>query len=104
MSWKPNPRINSIIEKALEEGLKDSVEVLKDKIETNAPVDTGKLKKNIKVESSDNGLTQTVKVNVPYAQAVEYGTKHSAANPFMRYSVKESKSKMLKQFKGKLNK
>lgn len=101
-TWKLNPRIKNIIRKALVEGNEDSIEVFEDKVIRNAPVDSGKLKKNIEVESSDGGLTQTLRVKVPYAQVVEFGTHKRAADPFVRTALKSSRAEMLRKFRGKL--
>jgi len=102
MSWTPNPNIKRIIKQALASGNNDAIEVLKDKVVSNAPKDTGKMANSVETESSEGGLTQTVEVNVPYAQAVEFGTSKQAANPFVRTAIKSSKEKMLRQFRGKL--
>ena len=102
MGWKPNRNIKNIIRKALAEGLDDSAEVLKDKAVSNAPKDSGNLAKNIVVEKSDEDLTIKVVSKADYSAVVEFGSNKAAANPFLRSSIKESKNKMLKKFKGKL--
>lgn len=102
MSWKPNKSINNKIKRVLEESLTDSAEILVAKVKSNAPKDTGKLKKNIKIEKNDEEGTETVIADVPYAQVVEFGKFGRAADPFMRSAIKESSAKMLNMFKGKL--
>lgn len=101
MSWKPNRSINNKIKRVLEGELENSVEILAKKVKDNAPKDTGKLKKSIKVEKNDE-LDFTVIADVPYAQVVEFGKFGRAADPFFRSAVKESAVKMLQQFKNKL--
>jgi phage gpG-like protein len=51
-----------------------------------APVDSGKLRDSIKVSSSvadANNIQATLYTNLPYAQAIEFGTADSAAQPYM---------------------
>lgn len=53
---------------------------------TKAPVASGKLRDSIKVSSSvadPNKIQATVYTNLPYAQAIEFGTAHAPAQPFM---------------------
>lgn len=102
--WTPNPRVIKNIKEKLEKSLEKSIEVLESKVKSNAPVVTGRYKKSIKTEKSDDGMTQSLKVEVPYAVAVEYGKFGSAANPVVRSALAESKTKMLKQFKNILGK
>ena len=51
-----------------------------------APVASGKLRDSIKVSSSvadANYIQATLYTNLPYAQAIEFGTADSAAQPYM---------------------
>lgn len=98
-----NNKIQKIIKKSLEEGLKDAGEVLKDKAVSNAPKDTGALKKSIKIDEGDiANLKVKIGSELDYASSVEFGTHKKSPQPFMRPAVKESSSKMLKQFKEKI--
>ena len=72
------------LEKGLEAGLKDIVELLERKTKEYAPVDTGSLKNSI--TSSIKKFIGKVKVKIHYAGYQEYGTyKMSAANNGMGY-------------------
>ena len=50
------------------------------------PVDTGNLRGSLTYEIARDGtdITARVGTNVPYAVHVEMGTKHMAAQPFLR--------------------
>ena len=50
-----------------------------------APVDTGRLRASITVKRTPDGVT--VGTNVEYAPYVEYGTRHMAAQPYLRPAV-----------------
>lgn len=98
--FKPNPRIKDYIKNKLAKSLEQSSVVLQKKVINNAPVDSGKLKKSIKIDTSKiTDLEVSVKAEVPYAAAVEFGSLGRAPNPFFRSAIQESKSKMLKEFK-----
>lgn len=104
MSWKPNRHIEKQINKRLEKALLLSAEVLRDKAKSNAPVDTGELQRSIDIDISDvRDLGVAVGSTVKYANIVEFGTKNKSPNPFLRSALKESTNKMLKKFKGILN-
>ena len=98
--FKFNPKIKDYIKGKLTKSLEESAEVLQKKVINNAPKDTGKLKKSIKINEDKlaNGEI-SVTAEVSYAAAVEYGTRHKSANPFFRSAIAESRSKMLKTFK-----
>lgn len=49
----------------------------------NAPVDTGRLEGSIVHEFLNGGLTVIVFTNVEYALAVELGTVHQGAQPYL---------------------
>lgn len=105
MAYKENRQARNNVKNALERSILESAEVLKNKAISNAPTDTGKLKKSIKVVESDDGLTVTIGSDdkiADYAEMVEFGTIHQAANPFFRTAIKESRDKMLKKFRKKI--
>lgn len=57
-----------------------------------APVDTGFLKRNIKQNIDDGGLTSTTKPeNVEYAAYVEYGTRFQTKQPYIKPSFDAQK-------------
>jgi HK97 gp10 family phage protein len=55
------------------------------------PVDTGRLRSSITVKRSAQGVT--VGSNVEYAGYVEYGTRHMAAQPYLRPAVATAASR-----------
>lgn len=48
------------------------------------PVDTGQLKRSITLNIEDNGLTARLRAETNYAAYVEYGTRFTDAQPFIR--------------------
>lgn len=53
------------------------------------PVDTGTLKRSIRLDITQDGLTARVTANTNYAAYVEYGTRFMHAQPYMRPSENE---------------
>ena len=99
MSFKPNKNLLKILENKFSKSLDKGGRILEDKVKNNAPKKTGKLKSSIKLEEVKKGEIK-ITAKTDYAASVEFGTSKKAANPFMRSALKESKSKILKQFKG----
>lgn len=64
-----------------------------------SPVDTGALRRSIRLSLENNNLKAVVKTNVPYAKFVEYGTIRQKAQPFMRPSLRVQKAKFVKAIK-----
>lgn len=59
-----------------------------------APVETGRLRDSIHTENYRNGELKRVVAEAEYAGYVEYGTVHSAAQPFLRPAVESVKSRV----------
>ena len=53
----------------------------------SAPVDTGTLKRSIKLDIADEGLSAVVYPTAHYAMYVEYGTRYMSAQPFLKPSL-----------------
>lgn len=64
-----------------------------------SPVDTGALRRSIRLSLENNNLKAVVKTNVPYAKFVEYGTIRQKAQPYMRPSLRVQKGKFIKAVK-----
>lgn len=73
---------------------------LQKKAQQAAPYDTGNLRRSIKLDVSDNGMTATVTAHAEYAPYVEYGTRYMDAQPYMTPSFEEQE----KQFASDLKK
>ena len=56
-----------------------------------APVDTGFMRRSIRIKYDDFGMTARVGPNAQYAPYVEYGTRYMAAQPFVRPSFNKQK-------------
>lgn len=64
---------------------------LQTKAQRNAPVDTGTLKRSIRLEMKDNGLTAKSEATAEYAPYVEHGTRYQHAQPYMGPAFNEQK-------------
>lgn len=73
----------------------DEVEAATAKVERDAerrvPVDSGDLKRSIRRRIEDGGLTGVVEASEFYGRFQEYGTRHHAAQPFMRPAAEAEK-------------
>lgn len=61
------------------------------KAQRNAPVDTGNLKRSIRLDVSGGGLTAESKAAAEYAPYVEWGTRYMEAQPYMKPAFNEQK-------------
>ncbi len=66
---------------------------LQTKAQRNAPVDTGNLKRSIRLEIRDNGLTAETEATADYAPYVEWGTRFMKAQPFIRPAFNSQKER-----------
>lgn len=64
-----------------------------------SPVDTGALRRSIRLSLENNNLKAVVTTNVPYAKFVEYGTIRQKAQPYMRPSLRVQKAKFVRDIK-----
>lgn len=65
----------------------------------NASVDTGTLKRSIKLEIKDGGLTAESEPHTEYASYVEYGTRFMNAKPYMKPAFEKQKEQFKKDMK-----
>lgn len=73
------------------------------KVQRNAPVDTGNLKRSIGLEVANAGTTAIVGAKAEYAPYVENGTRFMEAQPFVGpafHAQKEQFQKDLKKLMG----
>lgn len=66
---------------------------LQARAQRNAPVDTGNLKRSIRLDISDGGLTAESEATAEYAPYVEWGTRYMEAQPYMRPAFNEQKER-----------
>ena len=86
--------------KELGNATKEGAEIIKSKVEANAPVRTGKLKKSIKIRAVKNSggkVEYEIYSELDYAGYVEMGTRYKAARPFFRPAVDENSDKATKK-------
>lgn len=84
----------TIVNKTIKAAQKEALKPLAQRIKANAPVDSGELKKGVKVKAG-NRKKDTIITNVvvntpeenPHAARVELGTKSTSAKPFVRPAV-----------------
>lgn len=62
---------------------------LQQRAQRKAPVDTGTLRRSIRLDIQDGGMTAEVSANTDYAAYVEYGTRFAAAQPYLRPALSE---------------
>ena len=65
----------------------------------NAPVDTGFMKRSVQLEKRDDGMTARVYPAAEYSAYVEYGTRFSPSQPFLRPAYQKQKSIFLNDMK-----
>lgn len=68
-----------------------------------SPVDTGTLRRSIRLGLENNNLKAVVRTNVPYAKFVEYGTIRQKAQPYMRPSLRVQKAKFVNAVKNAIS-
>lgn len=91
---KQNVNMSEVKQKVREHG-----SAMQTKAQKNAPVDTGTLKRSIRLDVKDSGLTAEVSANTEYAGYVEYGTRYMDAQPYMRPAFNDQKEKFKKDMK-----
>ena len=86
---------NLMREKAKLEAVKKIVKLNGSEMQQRAmkyvPVDTGTLKRSLRLDISQDGLTAKVTANTNYAGYVEWGTRYMHAQPYMRPAEHEQK-------------
>lgn len=107
-------RLKETLNKASEKVIKDIAILIRDDAKTMCPVDTGSLRKSIRLQvyampatyvhrvgvSAGGYVTNPkTKRKVDYAVHVEYGTSRSRAQPFIRPAVARHKNKLPKNVK-----
>lgn len=95
----PNKNLENEIRKQFDKSLLKGAKVLMDKAKNNAPVKSGKLRREIKIGKVKSGDIEIIS-EADYSEHVEYGTMLKSANPYMRLAVKESVNKVLEKFRG----
>lgn len=60
-----------------------------------AAVDTGDMKRSIRMEVENNGFQVGVQANMEYDQYVELGTRFQEAQPFIKPAFDEQKEKFI---------
>jgi HK97 gp10 family phage protein len=68
------------------------------------PVDTGRLRSSIAVETSDDGLSATVGTNVFYGPWAEFGTRRQAAKPFLFPALEQEVPKFMSRLRARVRK
>lgn len=64
---------------------------LQQKAQRYAPVDTGNLRRSIRLSIKDDGMTAEVAATADYSAYVEYGTRFMNAQPYVRPAFNEQK-------------
>lgn len=85
---KQNANMSEVKQKVREHG-----SAVQTRSQKTVPVDTGTLKRSIRLAIKDNGLTSEVSANTDYAGYVEFGTRYMDAQPYMRPAYNAQKDK-----------
>lgn len=80
---------NKVNKSAVNQVVKRNTSQVQEKAMKNAPVDTGFLKREIKLEMDNSNSVGLVIANAEYSPYLEYGTRFMSAQPFMRPAVRE---------------
>ena len=72
---------------------------LQQKAQQKAPVDTGQLRRSIRLEIEADGMTAVVSANTDYAAYQEYGTRFMPAHPYLRPSLNEQGVQFIEDIK-----
>ena len=97
--WKGMDKLQSVMaDKAKLTAVKKLVKLngseLQQKAMRRVPVDTGTLKRSIRLDFEEQGMTAVVTANTEYAAYVEYGTRFMSAQPYMRPSEREQQAQL----------
>lgn len=97
VSWKGMDQLQNLMqEKAKLNAVKKLVKLngseLQQKAMQRVPVDTGTLKRSIRLDMEADGLRARVTANTEYAAYVEWGTRFMTARPYMRPSEREQQA------------
>lgn len=76
---------------AVKQVVKQNGAKLQVEAQRNAPVDTGNLKRSIRLDISDGGLTAKSEAAAEYAPYVEWGTRYMEAQPYMKPAFNKQK-------------
>ena len=101
------------LKRALEEALEEIAEKIRDDAKDLAPVDTGSLRKSIRVEkegelqvsviAGDSGvINPRTGREVDYAGFVEFGTSRMSPQPYMQPALKKNRDEILNIVKRKI--
>jgi HK97 gp10 family phage protein len=88
--------------KVIRQAQRAGAKVLKGEIQDEAPVDSGRTRRSVKVKAGRRKKDQ-ISTNVeitgghdgPFIGFVEFGTKDQAANPFIRQSVEAKRAEVV---------
>lgn len=89
------PALIAFVETQSRAAVKASADRIAEKARQLAPVDTGALRGSIEAVSVTTGKSAEVRVGVPYAAYVEYGTYKMAAQPFLSPAVEQEKERFI---------
>ena len=101
------------LSRALDEALEEIAEKIRDDAKSLVPVDTGALKKSIRIEKKEKLQVSIVAggggvINprtgreVDYAGYVEFGTSHMSPQPYMQPALEKNRDELLNIVKRKV--
>lgn len=85
-----------IIRKVADRWLEEAGIMVEETAARLVPVDSGNLKGSIN-RQRENEITESVGTNVEYAEYVEYGTRHTREQPYLRPAIDTNRRNLLKR-------
>ena len=100
INWHPEKFLNKL-DIDLANRVDEAGNVVEEKAKESCPVATGALRDSIKAVVGENRLKVKIGSSLPYATYVEYGTRNTPAQPFLRKGRAKSVTFIRRIFKGK---
>jgi HK97 gp10 family phage protein len=91
-------RMKRLIRRETNNRVRDAARAIAEDARANAPVDTGKLRSEIKAKRQSQGHWFVDCGDAWYAHLVEMGTTHSAAQPFLVPASEREGARLPKRF------
>ena len=96
-----NKLVKDLFDTEVPNGLEEIVNFFVEKAQSNAPVDTGFLRDNIKIETLDKD-SATVTSEAEYSIFVEEGTSHMSPQSFMQPALADTENEATKIMNAKV--
>ena len=92
-------RVGSELDQLQDAGTKAG-QLVRQRAQSNAPVDTGRLARSIRADAT--GTEVTVGAYTPYAAFQEFGTVYVPASPYLRPALEASQTQVVDAYAGEI--